>query len=96
MIRIEKLTKRFINKAILNEQTYQFPIGKKIAVVGDNGAGKTTLLNILCGVDTSDGGEILKPSGCTLGYLPQEPSQNPPSSKNASQRTKMFVSCTRK
>ncbi len=77
MLRIEKLSKRFADKTILNEQSYQFPIGKKIAVVGDNGAGKTTLLNILCGLDTSDGGEVLKPGDCLMAYLPQEPNPNP-------------------
>lgn len=77
MIRIENLTKRFANKVILNEQSFQFPIGQKIAVVGDNGAGKTSLLNILCDLDQADGGLILKPSQCTLGYLPQEPNPEP-------------------
>ncbi len=77
MIRIENLTKRFANKIILNEQSFQFPIGQKIAVVGDNGAGKTSLLNILCELDQADGGLILKPSQCTLGYLPQEPNSDP-------------------
>jgi len=77
MIRIENLSKRFENKTILDNQTYQFPIGKKIAVVGNNGEGKTTLLNILCGLDTMDGGEVYKPNNCLMGYLPQEPNQNP-------------------
>lgn len=80
MIRIEKLSKRFEHKVILDEQSFQFPIGKKIAIVGDNGAGKTSLLNILCGLDSSDEGEVLKPGQCLMGYLPQEPNQNPRSS----------------
>jgi ATPase subunit of ABC transporter with duplicated ATPase domains len=37
-----------------------------------NGAGKTTLLKMLAGIDEPDGGQIVKPAGLTIGYLPQD------------------------
>lgn len=37
------------DKAILNNVTYTFDIGKKYAIVGSSGSGKSTLLNILNG-----------------------------------------------
>lgn len=80
MIRIVELSKRFSNKVLFNSQTYQFPVSKKIAIVGDNGTGKSTLLNILCGLEHADSGEVLRANDCSLGYLPQEPNQNPKNS----------------
>ncbi|MCA2959913.1 MAG: ABC-F family ATP-binding cassette domain-containing protein [Silvanigrellales bacterium] len=77
MIRIENLKKSYGPRVILKGATYHFPRSERIALVGPNGAGKTTLLNILCGSEEADEGEILRPGGMTLGYLPQEPNPNP-------------------
>jgi len=35
------------DKILLSEIDFQFPLGKKIAIVGDNGTGKSTLLNYI-------------------------------------------------
>jgi len=44
----------------------------RIGLAGKNGAGKSTLLKILYGEMRPDSGEIAKPAGVTLGYLPQD------------------------
>lgn len=80
MIRIESLRKFFGVKPILDNVSYHFPEGERIALVGANGAGKTTLLDILTGSQDIDGGTILIPPRARLGYLPQEPNPNPASS----------------
>jgi ATP-binding cassette, subfamily F, member 3 len=77
MIRIEGLSKRYGPKEILKGVTYHFPAGEKIALVGPNGAGKTTLLKILCNLEESDSGSIVKPSQFHVGYLPQKPNPHP-------------------
>jgi ATP-binding cassette subfamily F protein 3 len=77
MIRIENLKKSYGPRIILKGASLHFPVGERIALVGPNGAGKTTLLNILCGLEEADNGTVLKPSGMSLGYLPQEPNTNP-------------------
>ena len=77
MIRIDNLKKYFGTKPILEEVSYHFPEGERIALVGANGAGKTTLLNVLTSVEELDGGSILKPPRLRLGYLPQEPNPRP-------------------
>ena len=46
--------------------------GDRVGLCGPNGAGKTTLLRMLAGLEEPDGGRILKPSGLTVGYLPQD------------------------
>ena len=79
MIRLEKLKKNYGSKVILNEVSYHFPQGERIALVGANGAGKSTLLNMICSLEEADSGEILMPSTLKFGYLPQEPNATPKS-----------------
>lgn len=77
MIRIENLSKAYGSKILFNNSSYHFPEGERIALVGPNGAGKSTLLNIICGLEEADDGQLLKPAKMNLGYLPQEPNQQP-------------------
>ncbi|NRP13281.1 SkfA peptide export ATP-binding protein SkfE [Aliiroseovarius sp. xm-m-379] len=49
MIRINKLTKRFEKRAVLDELTLSIKAGDRIALIGSNGAGKTTLFRCLLG-----------------------------------------------
>lgn len=55
----------------------QFPKNAKIAIIGANGAGKTTLLNIMCSFEEYDSGDVIIPKDCIVGYLPQNPCENP-------------------
>jgi ATP-binding cassette subfamily F protein 3 len=77
MLALENLHKSFGSRTVLESVSFRFPDGEKIALVGANGAGKTTLLNILCGLESIDGGRILSSQGLRLGYLPQEPEAHP-------------------
>lgn len=43
-IMAERLTLKAGNKTLLREASFQFPLGKTIAITGNNGTGKTTLL----------------------------------------------------
>ncbi|MBI5540364.1 MAG: ABC-F family ATP-binding cassette domain-containing protein [Bacteroidia bacterium] len=43
----------------------------RVGLVGRNGAGKSTLFKLIIGEVTPDEGVISKPSGLTIGYLPQ-------------------------
>ena len=79
MIYVQNLVKRLGGKTVLDHVSYHFPQGEHIALVGDNGAGKSTFLNILCGLDEADEGNLIKPKGLVLGYLPQEPNPYPAS-----------------
>ena len=79
MIRLEKLKKFYGQKCIVNDLSYHFPQGERIALVGANGTGKSTLLNMMCGLEDHDSGDILIPSTLKFGYLPQEPNPEPKS-----------------
>lgn len=49
MIFIDRLTKRFENRAVLDELTLSLDRGDRVALIGQNGAGKTTLFRCLLG-----------------------------------------------
>ncbi len=77
MLALQNLTRRFGGRVVLNSITYRFPTVGCVGLVGVNGSGKSTLLNILCGLDEADDGTVTKPRDTVIGYLPQEPNQNP-------------------
>lgn len=45
---------------------------RRAALIGPNGAGKTTLFRVITGELQQDSGEIIRPKGYRIGYLPQE------------------------
>lgn len=49
MITINRVTKRFDRRAVLDELTLSIDAGDRIALIGSNGAGKTTLFRALLG-----------------------------------------------
>ena len=72
MIQLSGLTKRFGERVLLDNVTWQVSAGERVGLCGPNGAGKTTLLRMLAGLDDPDTGRIIKPSDLTIGYLPQD------------------------
>jgi ATP-binding cassette subfamily F protein 3 len=44
----------------------------RIGLVGRNGAGKTTLLRIIAGLQEPSEGQVVRPEGVKVGYLPQQ------------------------
>lgn len=77
MLILSDLSKNFHGRFVLKNINYNFPQTGLIALVGVNGAGKSTLLNILCNLDEPDNGVVTKPKSKLIGYLPQEPNNNP-------------------
>ena len=57
---------------LIDHINWQIRPGRRVALVGHNGAGKTTLLRLLIGELTPATGNISKPKGYRIGYLPQE------------------------
>jgi ABC-type polar amino acid transport system ATPase subunit len=58
MIVVEKLTKRFDGRTVLDAVTVRFARGKVTAIVGASGCGKSTLLRCINGLETFDEGSI--------------------------------------
>jgi ATP-binding cassette subfamily F protein 3 len=72
MIQLSSLTKSFGDRVLLDAVNWQIDDRERVGLSGPNGAGKTTLLKMLAGLEEPDGGLIVKPSGLTIGYLPQD------------------------
>src|SRR5262245_8832657 len=72
MIQLAALTKSFGDRTLLDSVSWQIDDRERVGLSGPNGAGKTTLLKMLAGLEEPDGGSIVKPSGLTIGYLPQD------------------------
>jgi ATP-binding cassette subfamily F protein 3 len=72
MIQLTSLTKSFGERVLLNDVSWTVSDGERVGLCGPNGAGKTTLLRMLAGFDEPDRGAITRPSGLTIGYLPQD------------------------
>jgi ABC-2 type transport system ATP-binding protein len=58
-IKIEKITKRYNGKNILDNVSLDFENGKTYCILGKNGAGKSTLLNIITNLVSYTSGNIM-------------------------------------
>ena len=72
MIQLSNLTKSFGDRVLLESVSWQIDDRERVGLSGPNGAGKTTLLKMLAALEEPDSGLIIKPSGLTIGYLPQD------------------------
>jgi ABC-2 type transport system ATP-binding protein len=62
-IDVRGLTKRYGNRAVVDDVSLQVGTGRICGFLGPNGSGKTTTIRMLCGLLTPDAGE-----GTCLGY----------------------------
>jgi sulfonate transport system ATP-binding protein len=70
-VRVDGLTRRFGDRAVLDEFSLELREGEFFALLGASGSGKTTLLRMLAGLDSPDEGEVLVPPARTVVF--QEP-----------------------
>ncbi len=61
----------FPTKKVFDAVTVSVDAGDRIGIVGKNGDGKSTLLKVLAGLCTPDGGEVVRRSDVTVGFLGQ-------------------------
>lgn len=72
MLSVNNISVQFNGEFLFENISYIVNKRDRIGLVGKNGAGKTTMLRIISGQFTPESGQIVKPSGFTIGYLPQE------------------------
>ena len=71
ILNVEKVSKNYGTKELLNQATMGVNKGDKIGVIGVNGTGKSTLLKIIAGLEHPDEGNIVKGNNVTISYLAQ-------------------------
>ena len=82
IIEVKNVTKRFNDKLVLDNVSYEVEKGEIFGFIGPNGAGKSTLINIMTGLLVPDSGTIkicgydilkdpIKAKEC-IGYVPQD------------------------
>ena len=74
-ISLNKITKSYGFKNILENLSFEVKEGEIIAIIGENGCGKTTLLNIISGKEYQDSGTVSIRKGSSIGYLKQIPEE---------------------
>jgi putative ABC transport system ATP-binding protein len=58
VLRLDNVTKRFGQRAVLNAVSLELRAGEYVAVIGESGIGKSTLLNVVAGLEPIDSGAI--------------------------------------
>jgi len=71
-ISVEGVTKRYGDRAVLDDVSFTLGSRSRVIIVGENGAGKSTLLDLIAGRIEPDGGIVRLAGGVRLGYLDQD------------------------
>lgn len=72
MLAVQNLHIEFGARVIFKDLSFTVHAKERIAFAGHNGAGKSTLMKCIAGILEPNGGRIVKPRHCDVGYLPQE------------------------
>ncbi|WP_291145505.1 ABC-F family ATP-binding cassette domain-containing protein [Flavobacterium sp. UBA7680] len=71
IIELHKLSKKFKDRVILDNFSFDFQRGERIGIIGKNGTGKSTFLNLLTGTIPVDSGRVVKGDTIKIGYYTQ-------------------------
>lgn len=71
-ITIDKLTKKYDGRHVLDDFSMTFPAGSVTTLMGESGCGKTTLANLMLGLSKPDSGIIKGIDGKKLSAVFQE------------------------
>ena len=71
MISIDDVTVAYGGFVLLDKINFHISSSDRIGLVGRNGAGKSTVMKLIMGLQNPTSGHIDKPSGLSIGYLPQ-------------------------
>ncbi len=72
MFSLDNISMRFSSQEIFRNVSVIINARDRIGLVGRNGAGKTTLLRIIAGLQEPSEGQVVRPAGVEVGYLPQQ------------------------
>jgi ATP-binding cassette subfamily F protein uup len=71
IIELHKISKKFGDKVILDNFSFDFQRGERIGIIGKNGTGKSSFLNLLTETLPLDGGKVVVGETIKIGYYTQ-------------------------
>lgn len=71
VVAADNISKRFDDRILFKNVSFNIPRGAIVGIIGGNGAGKSTLLKMLVGQETSDSGELRIGESVQLSYVDQ-------------------------
>jgi len=71
LINLERVSKSYGVRPLLDNVSLGISLGERVGVVGRNGDGKTTLLEVMTGIEQPDTGRVSRTRGVEIGYLHQ-------------------------
>ena len=71
IIELHKISKKFKDRVILENFSFDFQRGERIGIIGKNGTGKSTFLNVLTGTLPPDSGKVIVGDTIKIGYYTQ-------------------------
>lgn len=71
IIELHKISKKFTDRVILNNFSFDFQRGARIGIIGKNGTGKSTFLNLLTQTIPADSGKVVVGETIKIGYYTQ-------------------------
>ncbi len=73
LVTLERITKQYGERVLLNNAELRINTGEKIGLLGRNGSGKTTLLRLIAGLEGPDRGDVTIWGKVRVRYLAQMP-----------------------
>jgi len=71
VIEFHDVAKRFDDKLLFENLSFQLPKGAIVGIVGGNGAGKSTLFKLIAGMEQPDSGEVVIGETVNIAYVEQ-------------------------
>ena len=71
VIEADQISKRFDDRILFENVSFNIPRGAIVGVIGGNGAGKSTLLKMIVGKETADDGILRVGDSVQLSYVDQ-------------------------
>ncbi|GMV55222.1 MAG: energy-dependent translational throttle protein EttA [Betaproteobacteria bacterium] len=71
VIEFQRVSKRFGDRLLMDELSFQIPPGAIVGLIGPNGAGKSTLFKLITGVEQPDAGQVIVGPTVKLAFVDQ-------------------------
>ena len=72
LISLRNISLAFGGPPLLNAIDLTIEPGDRLCLLGRNGCGKSSLLKLIAGEQRPDGGDLIRPQGVRIAYVPQE------------------------